>query len=171
MMKRIALTTASALTALMLAPILPGQQAQAQMTMTLESAGRGDGVSAIVASYEHAIEIPQEAMAARASARRVHTPFMVRKRVDRATPLLYRAMTASETIPAVRIRVPTSRARAGEPVIITLTNARIVSIQSGSRADETLAHEQIAFVYERITWSSDDGTLEHTDDWIAARNN
>lgn len=171
MLNRTALATTCALVALMLAPALPGHEAQAQMTMTLESAGRGDGVSAIVASYEHSIEIPQEALAARASGRRSHTPFKVRKRVDRATPLLYRAMTASETIPSVRIRVPTSRGRGGEPVMITLTNARIVGIQSGSRPEETLAHEEISFVYERITWASDDGSLEHTDDWIAARNN
>ena len=114
-MKRMALATTCALTALMIAPVLPGQQARAQMTMTLESAGRGDGVSAIVESYEHAIEIPQEAMAARASGRRAHMPFKVRKRVDRATPLLYRAMTASETIPSVRIRVPTSRGPSNSP--------------------------------------------------------
>ena len=171
MLKRTIFATTCALTALMLAPALPGQEAQAQMTMTLESAGRGDGVSALVESYEHAIEIPQEAMAARASGRRAHTPFKVRKRVDRATPLLYRAMTASETIPSVRLRVPTSRARGEEPVMITLTNARIVGIQSASRPEETLAHEEISFVYERITWSSADGSLEHTDDWIAARDN
>lgn len=155
-----------AASALLLLPVLPGAgEAHAQMTMTLQAAGRDDGVSAIVASYEHAILIPEDAVAARASGRRVHGPFTVRKRVDRATPLLYRAMTASETIPSVRIRVPTSRGRAGEPVNITLTNARIVAIHSGSRPEEEVAHEEISFRYERIAWSSADGSIEHTDEW------
>jgi type VI protein secretion system component Hcp len=28
---------------------------------------------------------------------------------------------------------------------------------------------EYTFVYSRITWTYTDGTLEHTDDWIAAR--
>lgn len=164
--ERASLTLACAAAALLLSPSVPGAgEAHAQMTMTLQAAGRDDGVSAIVESYEHAISIPEDAVAARAAGRRMHTAFTVRKRVDRATPLLYRAMTASETIPSVRIRVPTSRGRGGEPVNITLTNARIVSIQSGSRPEEEIAHEEISFRYEQIAWSSADGSIQHTDDW------
>lgn len=170
MMQRLSMTALGALSALMLSPLLPGQgEAQAQMTMTLESAGRGEGVSAIVEAYEHTIEIPTDELTARASGRREHRPFKVTKRVDKSTPLLYRAMTASETIPSVRIRVPTSPGRGGEPLMITLSNARIVGIHSMSAPDETVAHEQISFVYERIQWASADGTIQHTDDWAADR--
>jgi type VI secretion system secreted protein Hcp len=169
-LKRNPVTIVCATSAMLLLPALPGAgEAQAQMTMTLQAAGREDGVSAIIESYEHAILIPEEAVAARASGRRVHSPFTVRKRVDRATPLLYRAMTASETIPSVRIRVPTSRGRGGEPMNITLTNARIVAIRSGSRPEEEIAHEEISFRYERIAWASADGSVEHTDDWMEAQ--
>ena len=167
---RILRGTAGAAAALLLLPAIPGiGTASAQMTMTLTSAGRGGDVSAIVDAYDHAIEIPSDELSARASGRRVHGPFQVTKRVDRSTPLLYRAMTASETIPSVRIRIPTSPGRGGEPVMITLTNARIVSIHSGSGPDETIGHEQISFVYERIEWASADGTVEHTDEWMGGR--
>ena len=168
--ERAPLTLACTAVALLMLPLVPGAgEAHAQMTMTLQAAGRDDGVSAIVESYEHAITIPEEAIAARAAGRRVHAPFTVRKRVDRATPLLYRAMTASETIPSVRIRVPTSRGRGGEPVNITLTNARIVAIHSGSRPEEAIAHEEISFRYEQIAWASADGSIQHTDDWTDAQ--
>jgi type VI secretion system secreted protein Hcp len=168
--RRACLAPACAAAALLLLPVVPGAgEARAQMTMTLQAAGRDDGVSAIIESYEHAILIPEEAVAARAAGRRVHSPFTVRKRVDRATPLLYRAMTASETIPNVRVRVPTSRGRGGEPLNITLTNARIVAIRTGSRPDEEIAHEDISFRYERIAWASADGSVEHTDEWMEAR--
>ena len=29
--------------------------------------------------------------------------------------------------------------------------------------------EEYSFVYGKVTWTFTDGTLEHTDDWIAAR--
>jgi type VI secretion system secreted protein Hcp len=170
MRSRILWTVVGTAAALLFLPAIPGAgDAVAQMTMTLNSAGRGGGVSAIVEAFDHAIDIPSDELSARATGRRVHGPFRVRKRVDKATPLLYRAMTASETIPSVRIRVPTSPGRGGEPLMITLTNARIVSIHSGSTVDEPVAHEQISFVYERIEWASADGTVEHTDDWMGGR--
>lgn len=170
MFKRIPVLALCAMSALILSPLLPGQgEARAQMTMTLESAGRGEGLSALVEAYEHTIEIPTDQLTARATGRREHAPFRVTKRVDRSTPLLYRAMTASETIPSVRIRVPTSPGRGGEPVMITLSNARIVGIRSTSAPNENVAHEQISFVYERIQWASADGTIEHTDDWATDR--
>jgi type VI secretion system secreted protein Hcp len=162
-------TVLCAVSALALSPLLPGGEAAAQMTMTLESGGKGEGVSAIVEAYDHTIAIPADELNARAAGRREHHPFKVTKRVDRSTPLLYRAMTASETIPSVRIRVPTSPGRGGEPVVITLTNARIVAIHASSAPDENVAHEEISFVYERIEWASADGTIEHTDDWATDR--
>jgi len=171
MLNRTTFAASAAGLALLLLPVLPGHgEAIGQMTMTLESARGGEGVSAIVESYEHAIEIPSDELTARATGRRVHRPFKVTKRVDRSTPLLYRAMTASETIPGVRIRVPTSPGRGGEPVMINLSNARIVAIESSSQADERVGYETISFVYERIQWASDDGTVEHTDSWATARN-
>lgn len=138
---------------------------QAQMTMTLASAGRGEGVSALVESYEHTIVVPQDAMTARATGRREHSPFKVGKRVDQATPLLYRAMSASETIPSVTIRVPTTQARGGMPVMITLTNARIIGIRSTSGADDSLAHEEVWFAYEKIKWASEQSGTEFEDSW------
>lgn len=170
-MDRAPLAVFCAAAALLLLPALPGYGgASAQMTMTLESARGGEGVSALVEAYDHAIEIPADELTARATGRRVHGPFKVTKRVDRTTPLLYRAMTASETIPGVTIRVPTSPGRAGEPVMITLSNARIVAIHSGSRLNEQVGFEEISFTYERIQWASDDGTVEHTDSWMSGRN-
>ena len=161
------LITAAALAAaaLFAAPLLPGGDAHAQMTMTLASAGGGGGVSALVESYEHTIEVPQDAMTARATGRRVHSPFKVGKRVDQATPILYRAMSASETIPSVTIRVPTSQGRGGQPVVITLTNARIVGIRSLSAAGEPLAEEEIWFTYEKIKWASEQSGTEFEDSW------
>lgn len=149
----------------LLALLLVSVEAPAQMSMSLTSANRGGGVNALIEGYRHAVEIPQDALTARATGRRQHSPFVVRKRVDAATPLLYRAMAGSETIPAVTIRVPTSQGRGGQPVTITLTNARIMAIQSGKSADQSLAEEEVSFYYEKIKWAAAAAGTEFEDSW------
>ena len=144
-----------------LAPV----HAAAQMTMTLSSATGEGGVNTLIEGYRHAIEIPQDALTARATGRRQHSPFVVRKRLDSATPLLYRAMAGSETIPTVTVRVPTAQGRAGDPVTITLTNARIMGITSGMATGDALAHEEVSFYYETIKWTGTGAGTEFEDSW------
>lgn len=169
MLKRASLAAMAITIALLLVPAIPGVgDAHAQITMNLSSAGRGGGVSAIVEGYEHGVTIPQDAASARATGRRIHRPFTVRKRLDAATPLLYRALSNSETIPTVTIRIPTTRVARGPTLDITLTDARIMSIQSGSSGDE-LAMEEVAFNYAKIKWSWSDGGVSHEDSWSGNR--
>jgi len=169
MLKRVSRTALAATIALLLVPAIPGaNDAQAQITMNLASAGRGGGVSAIVESYSHGVMIPQDAVSARARGRRVHKPFMVRKRIDASTPLLYRALSNSETIPTVTIRIPTTRAAGGPTMDITLTEARIMSIMSESSGDD-LPTEEISFNYAKIKWSWSDGGISHEDTWGGSR--
>lgn len=166
MPKQASFAAALAATILLLLPALPGLgRAEAQMTMSLASAGRGSGVNAIIEGYHHSIAVPQDALTARATGRRQHQPFSVTKHVDRATPLLYRAMSGSETIPSVTIRVPTSQGRGGQPVIITLTNARIVGIKASPADGTPLATEDVSFIYEKIKWASAEGGTEFEDSW------
>ncbi|MGI9039425.1 MAG: Hcp family type VI secretion system effector [Gemmatimonadota bacterium] len=166
MPKHASFAVAVAAATLLLLPALPGLgRAEAQMTMSLASAGRGGGVNAIIEGYHHSIEVPQDALTARATGRRQHSPLTVTKTVDRATPLLYRAMSGSETIPSVTIRVPTSQGRGGQPVIITLTNARIVGIESSAVDGTSLAREDVSFIYEKIKWASAEGGTEFEDSW------
>lgn len=166
MLKRPSLAAVIAASTLLLVPIVPGSgRAHAQMTMSLASAGRGSGVNAIVEGYHHSIEVPQDALTARATGRRQHTPLTVTKWVDKATPLLYRAMSGSETIPSVTLRIPTSQGRGGEPVIITLTNARIVGIESMVAEGTSRAREDVSFIYDKIKWASAEGGTEFEDSW------
>jgi type VI secretion system secreted protein Hcp len=166
MPKRASFTAALAASILLLLPVMPGLgQAEAQMTMSLASAGRGSGVNAIIEGYHHSIEVPQDELTARATGRRQHKPLTVTKWVDKATPLLYRAMSGSETIPSVTIRVPTSEGRGGQPVILTLTNARIVGIESSAAEGTTRAREDVSFIYEKIKWASAEGGTEFEDSW------
>ena len=167
MLKHASLATVVAASTLLLVPAVPGAgEAQAQMTMNLASAGRGSGVSAIIEGFNHGVMIPQDAVSARARGRRVHKPFTVRKRIDASTPLLYQALANSETIPAVTIRVPTTRAAGGPTMTITLTEARIMSIMSESFGDD-LPMEEVSFNYAKIKWTSSEGGTEYEDDWRA----
>lgn len=166
MLKRTSLAAVAAASVLLLLPAVPGVgDVQAQMTMNLASAGRGGGVNAIIEGYHHSVVVPQGAVSARATGLRVHEPLTVRKRVDAATPLLYRALAQSENIPAVTLRIPTSRAAGGPTMTITLTDARIVSIESSGDAD--VPFEEVAFYYNKIKWESSEGGTSFEDDWRA----
>ena len=169
MLKRVFLTAVAAAFTLLLLPAVPGAgDAQAQMTMNLASAGRGGGVSAIIESYRHGVSVPQGGAAARTRGQRTYEPLTVRKRVDAATPLLYRALARSENIPAVTIRLPTTRAAGGPTMTITMTDARIMTITSGSSGDE-LPIEEVSFNYAKIKWTYSEGGIEFEDDWQANR--
>jgi len=166
MLKRTSLAAVVAASILLLLPAVPGVgDAQAQMTMNLASAGRGGGVNAIIESYRHAVSVPQGGGAARTRGQRTYEPLTIRKRVDAATPLLYRALAQSETIPAVTLRIPTSRAAGGPTMTITLTGARIVSIESSGADDVPV--EEVAFYYNKIKWESSEGGTSFEDDWRA----
>jgi len=165
MLKCASLAALAATIALLLVPTVPGVgDAHAQMTMNLSAARRGGGVSAIIESYNHGVAIPQGGTSSRQRGRRVHEPFTVRKRVDAATPLLYQALANSETIPAVTIRIPTTNGAAGPTMTITLTEARIISIQAGSTGGE-LAMEEVSFNFAKIKWTHSEAGTEFEDNW------
>ena len=163
MLRRVSLAAVAAASVLLLLPALPGEgNAHAQMTMNLASARRGPGVNTIIDGYAHAVSVPQ-GTTGRTRGQRTHEPFTIRKRVDASTPLLYQALARSETIPAVTLRIPTSRAAGGPTMTITLTSARIIAIESS--AGEELPTEEVSFNYERIKWTSSEGGTEFEDNW------
>jgi type VI secretion system secreted protein Hcp len=165
MLKRASLVTLFTACALLLLPVIPGSSdANAQMTMSLSAARRGGGVNAIIEGYSHGVAIPQGGASTRQRGQRVHQPFTVRKRVDAATPLLYQALANSETIPAVTIRIPTTNAASGPTMTITLTEARIISIQAGSIGGE-LAMEDVSFNFSKIKWTHSEAGTEYEDNW------
>ena len=103
-----------------------------------------------------------------------HSPLVVVKVIDKATPGLHKALTTGQQLSEITLdfyRIdPDTRAEA-KYYVITLTNVRIVGIEtfmpmSFLPENESYRHmEKVTFVYEEIEWNwLPDGYVE-TDTW------
>ncbi len=104
----------------------------------------------------------------------VHKPFSITKEVDRASPLLYTALTSAEIITQWRLDFYMTNAAGVEKNYyrVELVNARITDIKftmannQMAGPDKLNPYEEMAFVYQKITWSIlDPTTLISTADW------
>src|SRR5690606_25978806 len=104
-----------------------------------------------------------------------HTPVVILKPIDRASPGLRRALVQGERIPTVELsyfgRV---EGETVERFTLTLTGAHVVSVDQVMRAgtiegDPSAAavgeYEQVSLTYAFATWTWVDGAVEVTQDW------
>ena len=111
------------------------------------------------------------------SGKRQHRPIRVTKPIDKASPLLANALTNNESLTTVRIDFYRSSSTGVEQQFYTveLLNARVTNISQSSNARNTgswdfiptPAIETITLVYDKITWTWEDGGIAAEDDWIA----
>lgn len=139
-----------------------------------EKEGRED--SSDVFAVEHKIFQPIDSSTGQPSGVRVHTPLIVVKVIDKATPGLHKALTTGENLPQVILRwyrIDPDTRREAEYYTITLTNARIISVEtfmpmSFLPENEAFRHmEKVSFVYEEIEWNWIPDQFIETDKWRA----
>jgi type VI secretion system secreted protein Hcp len=141
-------------------------------TLTIEGQRQGtiaDQTSPIrPVAYSHGIVSPRDAASGLATGRRQHKPLVIVKELDKASPLLMKAMVTDENLKSVvltyTIGPTTYRVR--------LTNASIADIQQDSQST-LVPRETISFTYQKIEWTymSTDGTnITAMDDWEAPVN-
>ena len=91
-------------------------------------------------SFGREVAAPREASSGMATGKRMHKPIMVTKTVDKASPVLAKAMADGRVFPKVVIGSPEGS--------YTLENVTIASITPTSGGDRPM--ESISFNYERI---------------------
>ena len=125
----------------------------------------------IVHSFGHNIYLPRE-YSGQLSGKSVHTPLKVLKAFDKASPLLYRVMLTNEPLDCVILRFFDNDPETGlerNYYTIQLDNARIVSVTPSFPTtliseNQSIPHmETVAFSYETITWTYEDGGVTFTD--------
>ena len=131
----------------------------------------------LVIASSHEIISPRDAASGMATGKRLHKPFVITKELDKASPLLYSALTKNETFPEVELQFyrATPGATGMEAVFYTvkLTNASISTIrfvQPNTQQTETrqlAEYEEISFTYQRIEWTINQGNVTAVDDWLA----
>ncbi len=101
-----------------------------------------------------------------------HTPVIITKDLDLATPLLADTLARNGTIPELTLhffRTDTNGARAPYHVI-TLNDARIVSVRHARpKGPEGVTREEVAFIYNRITWEDVQSGNMAFDNWRETR--
>jgi type VI secretion system Hcp family effector len=129
------------------------QGAKGRVTGSVVQKGREGSIEVIGSEHQ---------VASANAGSRTHSAFVVKKKVDIASPKLYSALIGGETFDAT-----VSFVRAGANGVdaqyytVKLTKARITDIKfSQANGMET---EEVAFTYQEITWTFVDGNTTVTD--------
>ncbi|MCU0856970.1 MAG: type VI secretion system tube protein Hcp [Pontiellaceae bacterium] len=133
--------------------------AQGEIQGSLTNATQNGQIAII--GFDHGITRPYDMITGSLSNQQ-HRPLQVLKYMDRTSPLLMTAMVNNELLSDVRLRLYMRNA-GGNYVnyyTIQLIDAKIEDIRHGFPNLES-----IAFVYEQITWTYEDGAITSSDHW------
>jgi len=151
-----------------------GQDIKGESTQT--SLGRQDSIECLY--FEQAVETAREAGSGMATGRRVYRPLLIRKRIDKASPLLMKAMLEHHNVEGEFKFFRPSPAGDGTTdqfYTVAIQKGRIegikqVSPDAHAPASSTMPPmEEVSFVFQTITWTINNGGISHTDEWQNSR--
>ncbi|HEY1123447.1 MAG TPA: type VI secretion system tube protein TssD [Haloferula sp.] len=123
-------------------------------------------------AYQHEIVTPYDAATGASTGRRQHKPLTLVKPIDKATPLIYKALAQNSKCDEVILRFwrkdPKSE-KATQYYAITLKDAFVRNVRGWKpntrdlSADRAGDLEEVTFVYKAIEWTyTEGGTTEDT---------
>jgi len=140
--------------------------------------GREGKIMVIAASHD--IFSPRDPASGLPTGRRQHKPFVITKEVDKSSPVLYDILVNNENITDWELQfwTPVSGLGTGtgaekQHYTVKLFNAQIVDISFhmlNNKNPELMRYneyEEVAFTYEKIVWTWNNGSITSTDDWQA----
>jgi len=143
---------------------------------TQKSLGRENSIECLY--YEHGVKSPREASSGMATGRRQYEPILIRKRIDKSSPLLFKALTENQKIDGefkfFRPN-PGGDGTTEQFYSVKIDNGRILSyryyvpdtIVPASSKEPPL--EEVQFVFHTITVSHVVGKTEHSDSWADSK--
>jgi type VI secretion system secreted protein Hcp len=151
-----------------------GQDVKGESTQT--SLGRADSIECVY--YEQKVVTARDTATGQASGRRTYEPLLFRKRIDKSSPLIMKALVENQAIDAVfKFFRPSPKGdgTTQQFYTVTLKQGRIASVNEYV-PDTTVpatSHEQpleeVTVVFHSIKWTYVDGGIEHEDTWNAPR--
>jgi len=139
---------------------------------TQTSLGREGSIECLY--FYDSVRTAREKGTGMATGRRTYEPIVVRKRIDKSSPLLAKALCNNEAIHGVFKFFrpnPTGDGNTEQFFTVEIAEGRIESIKRTSPDTIDPASsmdpptEEVAFVFHTITWTYTDGGVEHTDNW------
>ena len=154
---------------------LKGQK-QGDIKGSVTQKGREGKIQVIAVSHD--IISPRDPASGLPTGKRMHKPMVVTKELDKASPLLYSALVNNENISEWELQFWTPQIKAatgtGQEVqhySVKLVNANVASIafrMANNRHPDLMKfseYEEIAFTYQKIIWTWNDGGITAEDDW------
>ncbi len=119
-----------------------------------------------VFGFGHGVVVPFDAASGQRSGRRQHQPLRLYKAIDKATPKLYRALVNGESVNCeVRFFRNEVHGNAVNYFTIEVENAFLSDITAASGSEGAGTREVVSIVYQRITWTYENGNIVTMDDW------
>lgn len=140
------------------------------------SLGRENSIECLY--YEAEAIVPREAGTAAGTNRREFTKMLIRKRIDKSTPLLMKAMLEHQKVDGdFKFYRPSPKGDGTTEQFYTVSigDARIsgikhVSPDAHSPATSTVPPmEEVSFVFKNISWTITEGGISHQDEWAKNR--
>jgi type VI secretion system secreted protein Hcp len=143
---------------------------------TQVSLGRDGSIECVF--YEQGVITAREAGSGLATGRRQYQPLLIRKRIDKASPLLMKALCENQVIEATFKFFrpnPTGDGTTEQFYTVAIKQGRINTIKQvvpdtivpATSKDPAL--EEITLVFHTISWTYTNGGVTHEDSWSAQR--
>jgi len=136
---------------------------------------KGREGSMLCSAFESHCESPRDIQSGLPTGKRRYSPIRIVKEMDKASPLIWKALTTNENLKEVTFKFwrPSPKGVEEQFYTIKLTNARV----SGARIRQLNMHEmehakvpmeeEVEFTFQKIIWSNVPGSTEASDDWEA----
>ncbi len=136
---------------------------------------KGHENTILVHAFSNEIISPRDAASGLPSGKSQHEPITILKEIDKSSVPLWTALVNNENLTTWQLQffAPDLKGMEQEIYTITLTNASIASITQSMLDNEIPAdaalplQEEVAFTYQKITWSWTNPPLTAQDDWEA----
>jgi type VI secretion system secreted protein Hcp len=143
---------------------------------TQVSLGRDGSIECVY--YEQGVITAREAGSGLATGRRQYQPLLIRKRIDKSSPLLMKALTENQVVEATFKFFrpnPTGDGTTEQFYTVNFKQGRINTIKQlvpdtivpATSKDPAL--EELTFVFHTIGWTYTNGGVTHEDSWSAQR--
>ncbi len=149
------------------------KQGEVKGESSQESLGRKDTIECIY--YEHAVTTAREANTNVLSGRRQHAPILIRKHIDKSSPMLLQGLTTNEKVSEGVFKFyrpnPTGDGTTEQYYTVSIKNANIASVRqiSPDTKDKNEVHsaplEEVTFVFQDIEWRHETGKTSAADSW------
>jgi len=144
---------------------------QGEVKGSVTQKGREGKIMVIAVSHE--IVSPRDHASGLPTGKRMHKPLVITKELDKATPLLYNVLVHNENVTEWELQFwqPSSTGAEKQHYTVKLVNANIASIafrMANNKHPDLMKfteYEEIAFTYQKIIWTWNDGGVTAEDDW------